>query len=155
MTATYQMQRDLGWTFFEQLASRTSCRCSRRPIRRRSSTRRARRDGRRQRIQHLPDEGIWPPVEPVYASEGSPLIIGPNGYLQDAPRSERGKTVSRSASVAGPQLIATSAASAVHAQTTEKAGRQTAKEIKTMRTTGTGGERGEAIKARYTKIFRV
>jgi hypothetical protein len=38
MTATYQMQRDLGWTWFEQACqNRTSCRCNRRPIRRRSS----------------------------------------------------------------------------------------------------------------------
>ena len=34
MTATYQMQRDLGWGYFEKLAGRTSCRRSRRPIRR-------------------------------------------------------------------------------------------------------------------------
>jgi len=33
------------------------------------------------------------PVEPVYASEGSPLIIGPNGHLQGFAASERGEIV--------------------------------------------------------------
>ena len=38
MTATYQMQRDLGWELLRDSSpSRTSCRCSRPPIRRRSS----------------------------------------------------------------------------------------------------------------------
>ena len=37
MTATYQMSRDLGWELSSRSSpSRRSCRCSRRPIRRRS-----------------------------------------------------------------------------------------------------------------------
>ena len=38
MTATYQMQRDLGWACSSSSPSRTSCRCNPRPTRRRSSS---------------------------------------------------------------------------------------------------------------------
>jgi len=44
----------------------------------------------------------------------------------------------------------------VHAQTQEKAGRKPFKDIKTMKDDAAAVEKeGDAIKARYTKIFRV
>ena len=47
--------------------------------------RRARRDGRRQRVQHVPAKEKGKPVEIVYATEGTPLIVGPNGIFKNAP----------------------------------------------------------------------
>jgi len=44
----------------------------------------------------------------------------------------------------------------VHSQTVEKPGRQSLKDIKTMKDDAVAVEKeSEAIKARYTKIFRI
>jgi iron(III) transport system substrate-binding protein len=44
----------------------------------------------------------------------------------------------------------------VHSQTVEKAGRKSLKDIKTMKDDAAAVEKeSEAIKARYTKIFRI
>jgi iron(III) transport system substrate-binding protein len=44
----------------------------------------------------------------------------------------------------------------VHSQTVEKAGRKALKDIKTMKDDAAAVEKeSEAIKARYTKIFRI
>ena len=44
----------------------------------------------------------------------------------------------------------------MHSQTGEKAGRKPLKDIKTMKDDAAAVEKeGEAIKARYTKLFRV
>ena len=36
LTATFEMVRDIGWEYYENSPSRTSCRCNRRPTHRRS-----------------------------------------------------------------------------------------------------------------------
>ena len=95
MTATYQMQRDLGWSFFEQLAKQNvmQVQSSADPPKKLDLGERAvMADGNEYNIFQMKEAGR--PVEPVYASEGSPLIIGPNGDLQGSPQSERRKTVS-------------------------------------------------------------
>ena len=94
MTATYQMQRDLGWTFFEQLAKQNimQVQSSADPPKKLDLGERAvMADGNEYNIFQMKEAGR--PVEPVYATEGSPLIIGPNGVFKDAPESERGKAV--------------------------------------------------------------
>ena len=94
MTATYQMQRDLGWTFFEQLAKQNimQVQSSADPPKKLDLGERAvMADGNEYNIFQLKEAGR--PVEPVYASEGSPLIIGPNGMFKDVAASERGEAV--------------------------------------------------------------
>jgi iron(III) transport system substrate-binding protein len=98
------------------------------------------------------------PVEPVYASEGSPLIIGPNGIFKAAPNPSAARLfqsfcLSRDAQ----QLIVdVGGLRSVHSQTKDKAGRKPLTEIKTMKDDAVAVEKeSEAIKARYTKIFRV
>ena len=95
MTATYQMQRDLGWSFFEQLAKQNimQVQSSADPPKKLDLGERAvMADGNEYNIFQMKEAGR--PVEPVYASEGSPLIIGPNGIFKGSPQSERGKAVS-------------------------------------------------------------
>src|ERR1700686_4483434 len=75
MTATYQMQRDLGWTFFEQLAKQNimQVQSSADPPKKLDLGERAgMADGNEYNIFQM-KEGDRP-VEPVYASEGSPLF---------------------------------------------------------------------------------
>src|SRR5690242_19777809 len=159
MTATYQMQRDLGWSWFELLAKQNimQVQSSADPPKKLDLGERAvMADGNEYNIFQLKEKGR--PVEPVYATEGSPLIIGPNGVFKDAPNPNAARLFqSFSLSREAQQLIIdVGGLRSVHSQTVEKAGRTPLKDIKTMKDDAAAVEKeSEAIKARYTKIFRV
>src|ERR1700739_3644148 len=92
MTATYQMQRDLGWNYFEQLAKQNvmQVQSSADPPKKLDLGERAvMADGNEYNIFELKEKGR--PVEPVYATEGSPLIIGPNGVFKSSPNPNAAK----------------------------------------------------------------
>jgi iron(III) transport system substrate-binding protein len=159
MTATYQMQRDLGWTFFEQLAKQNimQVQSSADPPKKLDLGERAvMADGNEYNIFQMKEAGR--PVEPVYATEGSPLIIGPNGIFKGSPNPNAAKLFqSFSLGREAQQLIIdVGGLRSVHAQTVEKTGRKPLKDIKTMKDDAAAVEKeGDSIKARYTKIFRV
>jgi len=159
MTATYQMQRDLGWSFFEQLAKQNimQVQSSADPPKKLDLGERAvMADGNEYNIFQIKEAGR--PVEPVYATEGSPLIIGPNGVFKDAPHPKAARLFqSFSLSREAQQLIIdVGGLRSVHSQTVEKAGRKPLKDIKTMKDDAAAVEKeSDSIKARYTKIFRV
>jgi iron(III) transport system substrate-binding protein len=159
MTATYQMQRDLGWSFFEALAKQNimQVQSSADPPKKLDLGERAvMADGNEYNIFQMKELGR--PVEPVYATEGSPLIIGPNGIFKGSPNPNAAKLFqSFSLSRDAQQLIIdVGGLRSVHAQTIEKPGRKPLKEIKTMKDDAAAVEKeGDSIKARYTKIFRV
>jgi iron(III) transport system substrate-binding protein len=159
MTATYQMQRDLGWTFFEQLAKQNimQVQSSADPPKKLDLGERAvMADGNEYNIFQLKEAGR--PVEPVYASEGSPLIIGPNGVFKDAPHPNAAKLfqsfcLSREAQ---QLIIDVGGLRSVHPDTQEKAGRKPLKDIKTMKDDAAAVEKeSEQVKLRYSKIFHV
>jgi len=159
MTATYQMQRDLGWTWFEQLAKQNimQVQSSADPPKKLDLGERAvMADGNEYNIFQMKEAGR--PVEPVYASEGSPLIIGPNGMFKGSPHPNAAKLFqSFCFSRDAQQLIVdVGGLRSVHPQTQEKPGRMPFKDIKTMKDDAAAVEKeGDAIKARYTKLFRV
>jgi iron(III) transport system substrate-binding protein len=159
MTATYQMQRDLGWSFFEQLAKQNimQVQSSADPPKKLALGERAvMADGNEYNIFQMKEAGG--PVEPVYASEGSPLIIGPNGIFKGSPNPNAAKLFqSFCFSRDAQQLIIDSGGlRSVHPQTQEKPGRKPFKDIKTMKDDAAAVEQqGDAIKARYSKIFHV
>src|SRR6202048_1179561 len=98
------------------------------------------------------------PVEPVYAREGSPLIMCPNGVFKGSPNPNAAKLFqSFSLGRDAQQLIIdVGGLRSVHPQTQEKAGRKPLKDIKTMKDDAAAVEKeGDAIKSRYSKIFRV
>jgi iron(III) transport system substrate-binding protein len=159
MTATYQMQRDLGWTFFEQLAKQNimQVQSSADPPKKLDlGERSVMADGNEYNIFQLREAGR--PVEPVYASEGSPLIIGPNGIFKASPNPNAAKLFQSFCLARDAQQLIIDAGGlrSVHAQTREKAGRKPLKDIKTMKDDAAAVEKeSDAIKARYTKLFRV
>ena len=159
MTATYQMQRDLGWIFFEQLAKQNimQVQSSADPPKKLDLGERAvMADGNEYNIFQMKESGR--PVAPVYASEGSPLIIGPNGIFKGSPNPNAAKLFqSFSLGREAQQLIIdVGGLRSVHQQAQEKAGRKALKDIKTMKDDAAAVEReGDSIKSRYTKIFRV
>ena len=113
-------------------------------------------DGNEYNIFQLKEAGR--PVEPVYASEGSPLIIGPNGIFKTSPNPYAAKLFqSFSLGRDAQQLIIdVGGLRSVHPQTQEKTGRRPLKDIKTMKDDAAAVEKqGDTIKSRYTRIFRV
>jgi iron(III) transport system substrate-binding protein len=159
MTATYQMQRDLGWTFFEQLAKQNimQVQSSADPPKKLEIGERAvMADGNEYNIFQMKEAGR--PVEPVYASEGSPLIIGPNGIFKGSPNPNAAKLFQSFCFSRDAQqlIIDVGGLRSAHPQAQEKPGRKPFKEIKTMKDDAAAVEReSDAIKARYTKLFRV
>src|SRR5579872_3010632 len=159
MTATFQLQRDLGWTFFEQLAKQNvmQVQSSADPPKKLELGERAvMADGNEYNILQLREAGR--PVEPVYAAEGSPMIVGPNGIFKGAPNPNAARLFqSFCFSREAQQLIIDFAAlRSAHSQTTEKPGRIPLQDIKTLKDDPAAVEaQGSAIKSRYSRIFRV
>src|SRR5580692_1262019 len=159
MTATYQMQRDLGWTWFEQLAKQNvmQVQSSADPPKKLELGERAiMADGNEYNILQMKETGR--PVEPVYATEGSPLIIGPNGIFKDSPNPNAARLFqSFCFSPEAQQLIIdVGGLRSVHPQTQEKQGWLALKDIKTLKDDPAAVEQqGTSIKQRYTRIFRV
>jgi iron(III) transport system substrate-binding protein len=159
MTATYQMQRELGWSYFEQLAKQNimQVQSSADPPKKLDLGERAvMADGNEYNIFQLREAGR--PVEPVYAGEGSPLIIGPTGIFKSAPHPNAARLFqSFCFSREAQQLIIdVGGLRSAHPQTKDRSGRKPLTDIKTMKDDAAAVEQqSEAIKSRYTKIFRV
>jgi iron(III) transport system substrate-binding protein len=159
MTATYQMQRDLGWGYFEQLARQNimQVQSSADPPKKLDLGERAvMADGNEYNIFQMKEAGR--PVEPVYATEGSPLIIGPNGIFKSSPNPNAAKLFQAFCLGREAQQLIIDAGGlrSVHPDTQEKAGRKPLKDIKTMKDDAAAVEQqSEQIKSRYSKIFHV
>ena len=159
MTATYQLQRDLGWGWFEQLAKQNvmQVQSSADPPKKLELGERAvMADGNEYNILQFKEAGR--PVEAVYATEGSPMIVGPNGIFKGSPNPNAAKLFqSYCFSREAQQLIIDiGGLRSVHPQTEDKAGRIPLKDIKTMKDDPVAVEQqGSAIKSRYTRIFHV
>jgi iron(III) transport system substrate-binding protein len=98
------------------------------------------------------------PVELIYPTEGTPLIIGPNGIFKNAPNPNAARLL-QSYMLSGEcqQLsIDVGGMRSVHALTKEKPGRRPLAQIKVMKDDAAAVDKeSEAIKARYAKIFKV
>jgi len=159
MTATFQMARDLGWEYFEKLAQQNILQVQSAadpPKKIALGERAVQADG----VEYLILQGreSGQPVEPVYATEGNPLIIGPNGLFKAAPNPNAARLFqSFCFSPECQQLcIDIGGLRSVHPQTKEHAGRTPLSQIKLMKDDAAAVlKNGEQIKARYTKIFRV
>jgi iron(III) transport system substrate-binding protein len=159
MTATYQMSRDLGWEYFERLAQQNilQVQSAADPPKKIALGERAiQADGVEYLIHQEKESGQ--PVEPVYAAEGTPLIIGPNGLFKAAPNPNAARLFqSFCFSPECQQLcIDIGGLRSVHPQIKEHAGRTPLSKIKMMKDDAAAVlKNGEQIKARYVKIFRV
>ncbi|MGA2058406.1 MAG: extracellular solute-binding protein, partial [Bradyrhizobium sp.] len=159
MTATYQLQRDLGWTFFEQLAKQNvmQVQSSADPPKKLELGERAvMADGNEYNILQLRDGGR--PVEPVYASEGSPMIVGPNGIFKGAPNPNAARLFQSFCFSREAQQLAIDVGGlrSLHPQAKEKPNWIPLKDIKTLKDDPAAVEQqGASIRQRYTRIFRV
>jgi iron(III) transport system substrate-binding protein len=159
MTATYEMARDLGWPFFEQLAKQRvlQVQSSADPPKKLALGERAvQADGNEYSIFQLRESGQ--PVVPVYATEGSPMIVGPNGVFKSAPNPNAARLFQNFCFSPDAQqlIIDVGGLRSLHPQTREKPGRIPLKDIMTMKDDAAAVEKqADEIKERYTKIFHV
>ncbi len=159
MTATFQMARDLGWDYFAKLAKQRvlQVQSSADPPKKLALGERAvQADGNEYNIFQLKESGR--PVEPVYATEGSPLIVGPNGLFKKAPHPNAARLFqSFCFSPEAQQLIVdVGGLRSMHPQVKEKPGRKPFKDIKTMKDDPVAVEaQADQIKAKYTQLFHV
>jgi iron(III) transport system substrate-binding protein len=159
MTATYQMSRDLGWEFFERLAKQRimQVQSSADPPKKLALGERAvMADGNEYNLFQMKESSQ--PVEIVYATEGSPLIVGPNGIFKAAPNPNAARLFQSFSFTPDAQqlIIDVGGLRSMHPQTKEKPGRKAFKDIKTMKDDAAAVEKmSEEIKAKYQKIFRV
>src|SRR3977135_2156688 len=143
MPAPYQMQRYLGWAWFEQLAKQNimQVQSSADPPKKLDLGERAvMADGHEYNILQMKDAGR--PVEPVYASEGSPLIHGPHCICKSSPKPNAAKLFQAFCFSRDAQqlIIDVGGLRSVHPQTQEKPGRTPLRDIKTMQDDAAAGE---------------
>jgi iron(III) transport system substrate-binding protein len=159
LTATYQTARDIGWSYFEKLAQQKVMQvqsASDPPKKLALGERAIMADGIEYGMFQLKESGKS--VEVIYPTEGTPLIIGPNGIFKNAPNPNAARLLqSYMLSAECQQLnIDIGGLRSVHALTKEKPGRKPLSQIKLMKDDAIGVEKeSEQIKARYTQYFKV
>src|SRR5450755_156704 len=159
LTATFEMVRDIGWEFYENLAKQNimQVQSATDPPKKLSlGERSVMADGTEYNIFLLKESGQ--PVEAVYPTEGTPFIVGPNGIFKAAPNPNAAKLFQNYCFTPEAQQIIIDAGGlrSLHAQVKEHPGRKPLAEIKLMKEDAEGAEKqSEEIKARYQKLFHV
>jgi iron(III) transport system substrate-binding protein len=159
LTATYQISRDIGWSYFEKLAQQKimQVQSATDPPKKLALGERAiMADGGEYVALQLKEKGD--PIEIVYPSEGTPLIVGPNAVFKNAPNPNAARLLQGYMfSPEGQQFMIESAGMhSVHALTKQKPGRTPLSKIKLMKDDAAAVEaESENLKKRYTQIFKV
>jgi iron(III) transport system substrate-binding protein len=159
MTATFQISRDLGWGYFEKLAQQDVLQVQSAavpPKKLALGERAVQADGVEYLIFKEKESGR--PVEPVYATEGTPLIIGPNGLFKAAPNPNAARLFQSYCFTPECQQVNVNVGGlrSAHPQVKDKPGRMPLSQIKLMKDDAAGVlKHAEEIKAHYTKLFNV
>jgi iron(III) transport system substrate-binding protein len=153
------MSRDIGWGYFEKLAKQKvmQVQSSTDPPKKLALGERAvMADGNEYNAFQVKEAGA--PVEIVYPTEGSPLVVGPNGIFKSAPNPNAARLFQSFSFTPECQqlIIDPGGLRSMHPATREKPGRKPFRDIKVMKDDPAAVERmSEEIKAHYTKIFGV
>lgn len=159
MTATQQLARELGWSYFEKLAKQKVLQVQ-------SATEPPKRivAGERAIAVDGSDYLFWvakekgQPIEVVFAVEGTPLISNPMGIFKAAPNPNAARLlVSWIMSAEGQQFIVdVSGQYPANRQVKAKVGRPALSLIKTLREEPDVVEKqADEIKTRYARYFKV
>jgi iron(III) transport system substrate-binding protein len=159
LTATFEMVRDIGWDFYENLAKQNimQVQSATDPPKKLSlGERSVMADGTEYNVFLLKEAGQ--PVDTIYPTEGTPFIIGPNGIFKAAPNPNAAKLFQNYCFTPEAQaiIIEVGGLRSLHQEVKEKPGRKPLADIKLMKEDAEGAEKAsEEIKARYQKIFHV
>ena len=159
ITSTYQMVRELGWDYLEKLSHQNVLQvqsATDTPKKIALGERAVMADGNEYNILILKEAGR--PVEPVYATEGSPLIIMPSAIFAAAPHPNAARLFqSYLFSAEGQQLFVNiGGLRSLHALVKDKPGRTPLSAIKVWKDDPAEAEKqSEEIKRRYAQYFHV
>ncbi len=159
MTATQQLSRDLGWAYFEKLAKQKIMQVQSAadpPKKLALGERSVMADGTEYVVSILKSRGE--PIEPVYAVEGTPLVTGPSAIMARSinPNAARLFTAWSMTAQAQQMNVDVGALRSAHPQVKERPGRPKLADIKTLREDAAAvADQADAIKVRYTQIFKV
>ena len=159
ITATYQMVRALGWPYFEKLARQQVLQilsATDTPNKLVLGERAVMADGNEYNVLILKGKGK--PIEPVYATEGSTLIVQPSAIFKAAPHPNAARLFQNYLfSVDAQRLFVDQGfMRSVHAQIKDPPGRTPLSAIKVWPDDPVGVQRqSDEIKHRYSQIFHV
>jgi iron(III) transport system substrate-binding protein len=159
LTATFQIVRDLGWSYFEKLAQQDVMQVQSAidpPKRIALGKSTVQADGALSNLLLLKEQGA--PVEPIYASEGTPVVTAPSAVFKSAPHPNAARLFqSFLLSVEAQQfLVDASALCSFNTIVKVPPERASLPAIKLMKDDPAAMEaEREEIKARYSRIFRV
>jgi iron(III) transport system substrate-binding protein len=159
MTATQQIARDIGWDFLEKLAKQRVMQvqsASDPPKKLEIGERAIMADGNEYNLLQI--KAKKGPVEIVHPTEGTPFVVGPNGIFKNAPNPNAARLFQLYCFTAECQQLVVDVGKlrSLHPQTKETDGREPMGSFKTLKEDAVAVEKeGEAIKARYAKIFGV
>ena len=159
LTATHAISRELGWSYFEKLATQKVMQVQSGvdpPKKVALGERAAMVDGADYIALLQKDKGA--PIEVVYPAEGAPLINSPNAVFKAAPNPNAARLFQNwMCSGEGQQaLVDLSGQYVPHALARPQPGRRPLGEIKSMKDEpAVVLTQADAIKAKYTAIFKV
>jgi iron(III) transport system substrate-binding protein len=159
MTATYQMVQALGWEYYEKLAKQRVMQVQSAadpPKKLELGERAIQADGNEYNLFQLKEAGK--PVEIVYATEGVPVVVGPNGIFKAAPNPNAARLFQCYCFTPECQQLVVDVGGlrSMHPLAKEKPGRMPFREVKTFKEDPAAVEKmGEQIKARYSRLFGV
>jgi iron(III) transport system substrate-binding protein len=159
MTSTYQMVRELGWTYLEKLARQQLLQiqsATDTPKKVVLGERPVMADGNESNVLLLKEAGQ--PIEAVYPAEGTPSIVQPSAIFKAAPHPNAARLFQNYLfSVEGQELFVNiGGLRSVHALVKDKPGRAPLSSIKVWKDDPAAVEtQSEEIKQRYSRIFRV
>jgi iron(III) transport system substrate-binding protein len=159
MTATFILQRDLGWPYLEKLAQQKVMQVQSAadpPKKILLGERAIMADGNDYNLVLLKDQGK--PVEAVFPAEGSPLIIVPSGVFRSAPNPNAARLFQSFLFSTEVQqlLVDVFAHRSFHALVKERPGHIALSTIKLLKADPAEVQvQSEAIKARYARVFGV
>jgi len=159
MTATYQIVQALGWEFYEKLAKQRVMQVQSAadpPKKLELGERAVQADGNEYNLFLLKEGGK--PVDIVYATEGVPVIKGPNGIFKAAPNPNAARLFQCYCFTPECQqlVIETGGLRSMHPLVKEKPGRKPYKDIKTFKEDPAAVEKmADQIKQRYSRLFGV
>ncbi|MGA7071450.1 extracellular solute-binding protein [Bradyrhizobium sp.] len=159
LTATFVLSRDLGWSYLEKLAQQKVMQVQSAgdpPKKVMLGERAVMADGNDYNLVVFKDQGK--PVEVVYATEGSPLIIVPSGVFKSAPNPNAARLFqsfffSREAQ---QMLVTEFAHRSFHDEVKPHVGQKPMSEVKMLKSDPAAVEAAsEELKAHYAKVFKV
>jgi iron(III) transport system substrate-binding protein len=157
LTATFQIARDLGWDYLGKLAQQKvmQVQSANEPPKKMALGERAiMADGVEYQLLIFKEQGE--PVEVVYPTEGTPMVISPSAVLKNAPHPNAARLFQLYLfSAEGQQLLVDMGAlRSLHDQVKEPPQRTPLSKIKLMKEDAAGVvDQVDDIKAKYAKYF--